>query len=69
MAAHVATSLNAGDRVLVTGRLEQSSWEAQDGSRRTKHELVATEVAASLRYAEASNTRASKPDADDDDMN
>ena len=69
MATHVAASLRTGDRVLVTGRLEQRSWEAQDGQRRTKHELVATEVAASLRYAEASITRASKPDAEDDDLN
>ena len=67
MATHVANSLRTGDRVLVTGRLEQSSWEAQDGSRRTKHELVATEVAASLRYATASLTRASKPVPEDDD--
>ena len=69
MAEHIATSLHTGDRVLVTGRLEQRSWETQDGQRRTKHELVATDVAASLRYAEASITRASKPDAEDDDMN
>ena len=69
MAEHVATSLHTGDRALVTGRLEQRSWEGTDGARHTKHELVATEVAASLRYAEASITRASKPDAEDDDMN
>ena len=69
MAEHVATSLRTGDRALVTGRLEQRSWEGTDGARHTKHELVATEVAASLRYAEASITRASKPDAEDDDLN
>ena len=69
MAEHVATSLRTGDRALVTGRLAQRSWEGTDGARHTKHELVATEVAASLRYAEASISRASKPDAEDDDMN
>ena len=69
MAEHIASTLHTGDRALVTGRLEQSSWEAQDGNRRTKHELVATEVAASLRYAEASITRASKPAPEDDDLN
>ena len=52
MADHVATSLHTGDRVLVTGRLEQRPWEGQDGTRHTKDELVATKVAASLRYAE-----------------
>ena len=68
MAQHVATSLHTGDRALVTGRLEQRSWEGTDGQRHTKHELVATEVAASLRYAEASITRAvrSAPGEDDD---
>ena len=67
MATHVAASLRTGDRVLVTGRLEQRSWETQDGQRRTKHELVATEVAASLRYAEASITRAARPAPGEDD--
>ena len=67
MATHVAASLRTGDRVLVTGRLEQRSWEAQDGQRRTKHELVATEVAASLRYAEATLTRATRPAGEDED--
>jgi single-strand DNA-binding protein len=70
MAEHIATSLRTGDRVLVTGRLEQRSWEGTDGQRHTKHELVATEVAASLRYAEASITRAAKPaPGEDDDLN
>ena len=70
MAEHIATSLRTGDRVLVTGRLEQRSWEGTDGQRHTKHELVATEVAASLRYAEASVTRAAKPaPGEEDDIN
>ena len=70
MAEHVATSLRTGDRALVTGRLEQRSWEGTDGQRHTKHELVATEVAASLRYAEASLTRAARPaPGEDDDPN
>ena len=69
MADHIAKSLRTGDRVLVTGRLEQRSWEGQDGARHTKHELVATEVAASLRYAEASITRAARPAGEDDDLN
>jgi len=70
MADHVATSPRTGDRVLVTGRLEQRSWEGQDGQRHTKHELVATDVAASLRYAEASITRAARPaPSEDDDLN
>ena len=70
MAEHVATSLHTGDRVLVTGRLEQRSWEVPEGARHTKLELLATEVAASLRYAEASITRAVRPvTGEDDDLN
>ena len=67
MAEHVATSLRTGDRALVTGRLEQRSWEGSDGARHTKHELVATEVAASLRYAEATLTRATRSAGEDED--
>ena len=69
MSTHVAASLRTGDRVLVTGRIEQRSWEGPDGQRRTKYELVATEVAASLRYATASLTRSSKPVTEEDDLN
>ena len=48
---HVAESLRQGDRVTVTGRLEQRSWETAEGERRSKLELNATDVAASLRFA------------------
>lgn len=50
LAEHVAMSLPKGARVLVTGRLEQKSWQAGDGTQRTRVEVVAEEVAASLRY-------------------
>jgi single-strand DNA-binding protein len=36
---------------LVTGRLEQRSWETDEGDRRTKVELVADDIGASLRFA------------------
>ena len=36
--------LRKGDKVAVSGRLRQSSWEARDGSRRSKVEVVADEV-------------------------
>ena len=48
---HVAESLRQGDRVTVTGRLEQRNWETGQGERRSKLELNATDVAASLRFA------------------
>jgi single-strand DNA-binding protein len=33
--------LHKGDRIYVTGRLQTRSWEAQDGSKRYKTELIA----------------------------
>ena len=39
-----AEHLHKGRQVAVGGRLEYSEWEAQDGSKRSKHEVVAGEV-------------------------
>lgn len=41
-----ALGLRKGERVLVTGRLETSKWEAQDGSKRTSVQVVADIVAS-----------------------
>jgi len=57
MAENVAESLTRGTRVMVTGRLEQRTWETQDGDKRSKIEVVADEVAPSLRWATAQVTR------------
>ena len=51
LAENVALSLTKGARVLVTGRLEQRSWETDEGDRRSKVEIVADEIGASLRFA------------------
>jgi single-strand DNA-binding protein len=53
LAEHVAMSLTKGSRVMVSGRLEQRSWETELGERRTKVEIVADEVGPSLRFATA----------------
>jgi single-strand DNA-binding protein len=47
---NVAESIPKGCRVIVTGRLDQRSWE-KDGEKRSKVEIVADEVAPSLRWA------------------
>ena len=47
---HVAESLRQGDRVTVSGRLEQRGWQTDQGERRSKLELTAADVAASLRW-------------------
>ncbi len=53
MAENVSESLQKGARVLVTGRLEQRTWETPEGERRSKIEVVADEVGPSLRWATA----------------
>lgn len=53
MAEHASESLGRGARVIVTGRLEQRSWETQDGDKRSKVEVIADEVGPSLRWATA----------------
>ena len=57
LAENVAESITKGMRVVIYGRLDQRSWESQEGERRSKVELVADEVAPSLRWATAEVTR------------
>jgi len=57
MAENAAESLGKGARVLVTGRLEQRSWETADGEKRSKIEVVADEIGPSLRWATAQVTK------------
>jgi single-strand DNA-binding protein len=53
LAENVAESIAKGTRVIVTGRLEQRSWETEQGDKRTVIDVVADEVAPSLRWATA----------------
>ena len=53
LAENVALSLSKGMRVVVTGRLEQRSWETDQGEHRSKVEIVADEIGPSLRFATA----------------
>ncbi len=53
MAENVGESLSKGTRVVVTGRLEQRSWETEQGEKRSVVEIVADEVGPSLRFATA----------------
>ena len=50
---NVAASVTKGSRVIVTGRLEQRSYETQQGEKRSVVEIVADEVGPSLRWATA----------------
>ena len=53
LAENVALSLTKGMRVVVTGRLEQRSWETDEGEHRSKVEITADEIGPSLRFATA----------------
>lgn len=57
LAENVAESITKGTRLMVTGRLDQRTWETQEGDKRSKVEIVADEVGPSLRWATASVTR------------
>lgn len=46
-----ASSLTKGSRAIVTGRLEQRSWETAEGEKRSVIEVVADEIGPSLRWA------------------
>ena len=65
MAENVSESLTKGARVLVTGRLDQRSWENSDGERRSKVEIVADEIGPSLRWATAQVVKNERKGGDD----
>lgn len=62
LAENAAASLQRGSRVIVIGRMEQRSWETQDGDKRSKVEVVADEVGPSLRWATAQVERMQRSD-------
>ena len=68
LAENVALSLVKGSRVLVTGRLDQHVWETELGERRSRVEISAEEVGASLRFATVEVTRTARRTADHSDV-
>src|ERR1700754_2291458 len=56
-AENVAESLTRGSRVIVSGRLQQRSYETREGEKRTVIEMQVDEVGPSLRYATAKVNR------------
>lgn len=54
MADQAAQLLTKGTRVIVSGRLDQQTWEDRDtGAKRSRFELTADELAISLRSVES----------------
>jgi len=54
LAENTSESLDKGARVIVTGRLEQRTWEDREThEKRSKVEIIADEIGPSLRWATA----------------
>jgi single-strand DNA-binding protein len=49
-AEHVAESLKRGQRVIVTGKIRQRSYETSGGEKRTVFELDVEEIGISLKF-------------------
>jgi single-strand DNA-binding protein len=60
LAENVAETVTTGMRVVVIGKLDVETWEAEDGGKRSKVVIVADEVSPSLRWATASVTKQAK---------
>jgi single-strand DNA-binding protein len=59
-AENVAESLQRGMRVIVSGRLQQRSYETKEGEKRTVVECQVDDVGPALRYATAKVTKVSR---------
>jgi single-strand DNA-binding protein len=55
--AEHAAELAKGTRVIITGRLTQSTWQTEDGDKRTAFTVQVDDIGASLRFATVTVTR------------
>jgi len=62
LAENVAESLTKGSRVVVYGMLQQRSWDTPDGDRRSTVEIIADDVAPSLKWASADIRKVRPPE-------
>ena len=60
MAENVASTIEKGTRIIVTGRLNYSTWENKDGDKRSKVEVIADSIGPELRWATAQVTKVGK---------
>ena len=67
LAENVALSLVKGSRVILTGRLDQHTWETEVGERRSRIEVTADEIGPSLRFATAEITRTERRGPDQEE--
>jgi single-strand DNA-binding protein len=62
VAENIAESLSKGDRVFITGRLEQRRWENNEGEKRSIIEVRIDEIGPSLRWATAQVSKTPRSD-------
>lgn len=53
IAENLVNSASKGSKLLVHGQIKQRSWETDSGEKRSAWEVVADDVAVSVRFAEA----------------
>lgn len=63
MAENICESLSKGQKVIVTGRLKQRSYETNSGEKRTVYEVKADSVGPSLRNAIAKANKVERTQA------
>lgn len=64
MGENASASLTKGSRCIVTGRLQQRSWETDTGEKRSVVEVIADEIGPSLRWATAQIERTEREKSD-----
>lgn len=62
LATNINASLTKGSRVIVTGRLQQRSYQDREGNSRVSMEVQVDEIGPSLRYATAQVMRGDRSD-------
>lgn len=62
-AESVAESLQKGARVIVAGRLEQRTWETEQGDKRSVVEIQIDEIGPSLRWATATVNKTTRSES------
>ena len=64
LAENLSGSLVKGTRVIVSGRMQQRSWENPDGDKRSVVEVQADDIGPSLRWATAEIRKRSRNNGD-----
>ena len=62
---NIAATLTKGTRCIVTGRLEQRSYETNEGEKRNVTEVIADDIGPSLKWAQATVERITRDKSSD----